>query len=95
MLQAILAEFRQHDTMMSLTLLSQRLGIAPSVLDGMLTTLVRRGRLIALRHNQDACQHCPIAERCNPTISTQTVYMLAPQNESNYHEQRAANQAHK
>jgi hypothetical protein len=78
MLQAILAEFKHSQNILSLTSLSQKLGVEPSALEGMLCTLVRKGRIIELTHDDDACQICPLHERCTPGTTEHKLYMLPP-----------------
>lgn len=63
---------------MSLTTLSQTLGVEPSALEGMLCTLVRKGRIIEITHDQGVCQLCPIHEQCTPGTIEQKLYMLPP-----------------
>ncbi len=78
MLQTILAAFRQHDSIVSLATLSRQLGVEPSALEGMLTTLIRKGRIAEVTHDQGACHHCLLHEHCNPgTATTQKLYVLA------------------
>ena len=44
--------------------LSRELEIDGSALEGMLETLVRRGRLRALRFDDDGCTVCPVKSGC-------------------------------
>jgi hypothetical protein len=77
MFERILAEFRKYDCPLSLVLLSQSLQIEPSALDGMLSTLERKGRIEVVALDTSAsvclCRSCPIRSECQPV---QTWYRL-------------------
>lgn len=64
MLAAILATVRESRRPMCVADLSAVLGIEASVLEGMLETLVRRGRLRALELAADGCDTCPLRGGC-------------------------------
>jgi DNA-binding IclR family transcriptional regulator len=76
MLQRILTTLRQYNMPLSLDMLSQQLDIEPAALDGMLQTLVQKGRIIELDSNQlgQRCQSCPLHDACVPDC---TWYILA------------------
>ncbi|NJP04747.1 MAG: hypothetical protein HC837_03485 [Chloroflexaceae bacterium] len=76
MLQLILHEFRQSRCALSLDTLSQRLQIEPAVLEGMLSTLVRMGRICEVSSSPEHCSSCPISHHCPPAGSHQSGYML-------------------
>lgn len=77
MLNAILTEFRRCGTALSLAVLSETLGVEPSALEGMLHTLERRGRLVRIGENQEACAACPLKAICDPATMCETGYVLA------------------
>ncbi len=76
MLERILAEFRKYDMPLSLALLSHALQMEQSVLEGMLQTLERKGRIVVVEQNEEACHchDCPIQTICPPD---QRWYVLA------------------
>ncbi len=77
MLQAILTEFRQSGFILPLDRLSQRLHVDPDVLEGMLLTLIRKGRIIEIDKAQAVCQTCPVHTRCGAVSGGGKLYMLA------------------
>jgi hypothetical protein len=58
LLSRILNEFRQTNGPLDLSVLSNRLGIERSALEGMLQLLVRRGKLREIGPSTEACSHC-------------------------------------
>lgn len=70
MLERILGEFTKHQSPLSLSLLSQSLQVEPAVLEGMLSTLERKGRIVALDTGTQKqvywCHSCPLLEKCPP-----------------------------
>jgi DNA-binding IclR family transcriptional regulator len=59
MLSQIIKEFRDSGGAVNLNELSRRLGVERSALDGMLETLVRKGRLReACTTGSSGCYHC-------------------------------------
>ena len=64
MLRAILAAIREASKPMCLADLSRDLDIDESALEGMLETLVARGRLRAIRFDGPDCEACPIKGGC-------------------------------
>lgn len=68
MLERILGEFTKHQTPLSLSLLSQSLQMEPAALEGMLSTLERKGRIVALNTGTPACscRSCPLLATCPP-----------------------------
>lgn len=65
MIHIIMAEMRQNQQPLSLTDLSQRLQIDHSVLEGIVTTLVRRGYMVEVQRESPegpcecGCESCP------------------------------------
>jgi len=64
MLAAILGAVRASGRPMCLADLSRELGIDEPALEGMLETLVARGRLRTLQFEDDGCGACPIKSGC-------------------------------
>ncbi len=64
MLSAILAAIREAGKPMCLADLSRDLGIDESALEGMLETLVARGRLRAIVFDDAGCTACPVRGGC-------------------------------
>lgn len=64
MLTRILAAIRAAGRPLCLADLQRELGVDGSALEGMLETLVARGRLQVLRHDEPACGGCPIRSGC-------------------------------
>ncbi len=64
MLRAILSAIREAGRPMCLADLSRELGIDESALEGMLETLVARGRLRAIVFDDEGCTACPIKSGC-------------------------------
>jgi hypothetical protein len=64
MLTAILATIRAAGKPMCLADLSRELDIEESALEGMLETLIARGRLRAFVFDDDACDTCPVKGGC-------------------------------
>ena len=79
MLSAILVAIRDAGTPMCLADLSTALHIEESALEGMLETLIARGRLRAFAFDDDACTTCPVKGGCfimNDGVAK--TYALAP-----------------
>lgn len=76
MLGHILAAFKTYDIPLSLTMLSKHLEIEPSVLEGMLLTLERKGRIVEMCGEDmlDRCHDCPLHRSCGPQ---EKLYQLA------------------
>jgi hypothetical protein len=64
MLSQILAEFQQAHGPLCLDELSRKLDIETSALEGMLQTLVRRGRLLEMNPTHPGCVACPARGGC-------------------------------
>jgi len=64
MLRAILSAIRDAGRPMCLADLSRDLGIDEPVLEGMLETLVLRGRLRAIKFEDEGCTVCPVKSGC-------------------------------
>ena len=64
MLADILATIGDAGRPMCLADLSCDLGIEESALEGMLDTLIARGRLRAIEYTDDGCGACPIKSGC-------------------------------
>ena len=64
MLAAILATIGESGRPMCVADLSAALGVEESALEGMLQTLVQRGRLRALELAADGCDTCPLRGGC-------------------------------
>ena len=78
MLKQILAEFEQSPATLCLDELSRKLAVTPSALEGMLETLVQKGRLLIISASHTACQTCPAKAGCVIISSTAKSYLLAP-----------------
>ena len=79
MLRVILALFQAHrGQTLSKEAIQRYLDVPPAVLDQMLLTLVRRGRLVEVGDGCTGCDVCPLEHFCatSPTVST-TGYALA------------------
>lgn len=63
-LNEILAEFQQATTPLCAAELSQKLAIDTAALEGMLQTLVQRGRLLEIDPGQPGCVACPARGGC-------------------------------
>jgi len=64
MLSAIVSAIRDGGKPMCLSDLSAALHIEESALEGMLETLVQRGRLRAIEFVDDGCTTCPVKGGC-------------------------------
>ncbi len=64
MLSAILAAIEESGRPMCLSDLSAALQIEESALEGMLQTLVQRGRLRTIEFVDDGCSTCPVKGGC-------------------------------
>lgn len=64
MLSAIVSAIRDAGKPMCLSDLSAALHIEESALEGMLETLVQRGRLRAIEFVDDGCTTCPVKGGC-------------------------------
>ncbi len=64
MLSAILSAVRDAGRPMCLADLSRNLGIEESALEGMLETLLARGRLRAIVFEDAGCTACPVKSGC-------------------------------
>ena len=64
MLTAILSSIRDAGRPLCLSDLSSELHIEESALEGMLETLVQRGRLRAIEFVDDGCATCPVKGGC-------------------------------
>ena len=64
MLTAVLAAIRDAGRPMCLSDLSVELHIDEGALEGMLETLVNRGRLRAIEYVDDGCSTCPVKGGC-------------------------------
>ena len=79
MLGRIIGTIREAGHPMCLADLSEALSIEQSALEGMLLTLVARGRLRAIESLDDGCTACPIKSGCfimNDGVAT--TYALPP-----------------
>ena len=79
MLRAILETVRVAGKPMCLADLSRELGIEESALEGMVQTLVARGRLRAIAFDDAGCTACPVKSGCfimNDGVAVS--YALAP-----------------
>ena len=76
MLQQILHEMKQYNMPLSATMLSRQLQVEPSALEGMLETLVRKGRVVELCNDTppNHCRDCPIQSACS---TGSKLYLLA------------------
>ncbi|MBI1880393.1 MAG: hypothetical protein HYR94_19595 [Chloroflexi bacterium] len=86
MLKQILSEFEQAPLPLCLDQLSQKLAITPSALEGMLDTLVRKGRLQEISPAQTACQTCPARAGCVIIRSATKSYIRVSINQMNSHD---------
>ena len=64
MLQAILSAVRDAGRPVCLADLSRELGIDEPALEGMLSTLVARGRLRTFAVDDSGCDACPVKSGC-------------------------------
>ena len=64
MLSAILATIREAGRPLCLADLSRELGIDEAALEGMVETLVARGRLRAIDFEDEGCTACPVKGGC-------------------------------
>ena len=78
MLTQVLALLDEREGGMGTAEISRRLGVAPGVLEGMLETLVRRGRLVRVCAADTPCGACPLQPECNLLAGQNTRYVVAP-----------------
>lgn len=80
MLQEILTVFRQAEGQpLSKEALRAQLDLPPEVLDHMLHTLLRRGRLVTTTSGCNGCAVCPLKPVCATVPApTQRAYALPP-----------------
>lgn len=79
MLSAILTAIRESGRPMCLSDLSKALDIDEPALEGMLETLIQRGRLRAIEFVDEGCTACPVKGGCfimNDGVAV--TYALAP-----------------
>lgn len=78
MLQEILTLFRRADGRpLAKEAVRAQLDLPPEVLDHMLDTLVRRGRLVTVKGGCEGCQICPLKPVCaGIPAPTQKAYAL-------------------
>lgn len=78
MLTQVLALLAEREGGLGVAEISLRLGLAPGVLEGMLETLARRGRLRRLCAADTPCGACPLQPDCNLLAGQNTRYVVAP-----------------
>ena len=79
MLRELLALLESNDGCLSVNELSRRLHAEPSAVDGMVQTLVQRGRLLSLDSTGSApCETCSAAEGCALAAFRNKRYVVAP-----------------
>lgn len=78
MLTRVLALLAEQQGGLGTADIGRRLGLAPAVLEGMLETLVRRGRLVRLCPGATPCGACPLRTECNLLAGQNTRYVVAP-----------------
>jgi hypothetical protein len=82
MLRQILRLLGEQQGGLGVTEISRRLGVAPAVLEGMLETLVQRGRLVRLCAADTPCGACPLRPGCNLLAGQNTRYVVVPRLEA-------------
>lgn len=80
-LQRLLQAFRQAgNTPLSVITLAQRVQLEPAVVEGMLLTLLHKGRIReALPAAQSGCPFCALHGDCQPATDTCKMYTLVEQ----------------
>ncbi|MCC7360490.1 MAG: helix-turn-helix domain-containing protein [Anaerolineales bacterium] len=78
MLTRVLALLAEGEGGLGTAEISRRLDIAPGVLEGMLETLVRRGRLVRVCAAETPCGACALRSECNLLAGPGTRYVVAP-----------------
>lgn len=78
MLTRVLALLAEQQGGLGIHEISRRLGLAPTVLEGMLETLVQRGRLVRQCAADTPCGACPLRPECNLLAGQNTRYLVAP-----------------
>lgn len=78
MLTQVLALLAEQQGGLGVADISRRLGLAPGVLEGMLETLARRGRLRRLCAVDTPCGACPLRPQCNLLAGNNTRYVVVP-----------------
>ena len=64
MLSAVLSAVREAGRPLCLADLSRELGVDESAIEGMVQTLVSRGRLRTIAFDDDGCTACPVKSGC-------------------------------
>jgi hypothetical protein len=75
MLKQILTEFENTFTVLCLEEIAQRIGKDPRVVEGMLDTLIRMGRLIEMESME--CSSCPVHGTCRLIAASGRTFVLA------------------
>jgi len=75
MLSRILAIYEQDPGVMCLEEVAQKLGREPSVVEGMLETLVKLGKLVEI--GSEVCDLCPASSMCILISSARRTFTLA------------------
>lgn len=73
MLKSILNLMKTVPGPLSITSLSQRLKIDEAVLEGMLQTLERKGKIRGVEGGKTMCASCPLAGSCAPSTKSYTL----------------------
>lgn len=75
MLKQILTEFENTTTVLCLEEIAQRIGKDPRVVEGILDTLIRMGRLIEMKST--VCSSCPLHGTCRMIAASDRTFILA------------------
>lgn len=78
MLRQLLALFQQTPGPVSLELLAAQLDVDAATLQGMLSELVRMGRLVRVEDHTAGCSLCGFKDGCPYRLTTGSVYYALP-----------------
>jgi hypothetical protein len=75
MLKQILTEFEKTDTVLCLEEIAQRIGKDSRVVEGMMDTLIRMGKVIEIKST--VCSSCPLHDMCRSISVSGRTFILA------------------
>jgi predicted Zn-ribbon and HTH transcriptional regulator len=75
MVEQILTEFEKADTVMCLEEIAQRIGKDSRVVDGVMETLIRMGKVIEIKST--LCSSCPLHATCKSNSISGRAFTLA------------------
>lgn len=78
MLKELITLLQSHQSGMSLAEISKALNAQPSAVFGMITMLVKKGKLIEMNPGGQICTACAVQSQCNLLAARTKRYICAP-----------------